>query len=962
MRKSIRTFLLSLSLLAFSFSGFTQNESPNVVLILADDLGYGDLACYGHPHIQTPNLDQLAKEGIKFTNFYSPSPLCSPSRAAILTGRTPYRTGIKSWIPQGQEIYLHEQEKTLATLLKEKGYQTFLSGKWHLNGGLDDPTHPQPNDHGFDQWMALHAFALPTHKNPNNIYKDGKAMGVMEGFTADIFVDQAIEYLNTRDRERPFFLYLPMAEPHTEIASPDEFNQRFATFTKGPIDLENLSDRGPGEYYANITYMDHQIGRLLKKLEDLQLKDNTIILFTSDNGPVTTQWRYWYEVNMYGSTGGLRGRKADLYDGGIRVPCIIRYPAIIQPNTSSDEPLHGYDFLPTLCQLLDVPIPKDRPIDGIDFSPVFASQKIERQDPLFWPFKTRTSDDPQGYQYAVRDGDWKMICDEGIQKTLLYNLASDPYEVRELSKQHPEVVQRLQAAVKKKKISIAEDSLRPRSNKNITELTLLYTNDIESVYDPIDAYWDEEQEHIGGIPQLTTLVKQVRANEDLSFFFDAGDIFTGALSAATEGNLPFDLYSSMGYDAMAIGNHEFEYGWKKLLHCKQRARFPVLNANIFYEGTDINYAQSYTILEKQGIRIGVIGIMGIEAFNNTIYALNRKGLEVRDPIPIVQRLVDMLREEGVDLIVALTHQNASAPMQSDKEVDPEVQRGFEEDYMMAGKIKGLDVIFGGHSDNGLWQPVRHPKTGTLVGLTFGQGKHLGYMKLGLDKENKKVNLLEGKLIPVHSDQLKPDPTIARMIEEARTKHPELATVIGTNKNTGYRKYYRESNLGNFLADIVRAKGNADIGMMNPGAIRADLDTGPITMEEITNIYPFIDHNEVLEITGEDLRVMLEYSFELVYGLVQFSGLELKYDSKAPVGQRLVEVKVNGKKLKDSKTYTIACTSYIANGGDRFPLVKDRKRVVKNPKKVVDCMREYIEERGELVLPEVGRMVDIATEK
>ena len=219
-------------------------------------------------------------------------------------------------------------------------------------------------------------------------------------------------------------------------------------------------------------------------------------------------------------------------------------------------------------------------------------------------------------------------------------------------------------------------------------VTLLYTNDIESVYEPVEAFWNKDIDQIGGLPYLSTLVKQIKKEEKgVNFLFDAGDIFTGALSEATEGKLPFDIYSTIGYDAIALGNHEFEYGWEKLLHVKQRARFPVLNCNIFYKNTDVNLCQAYAIVEKEDVRIGLIGVMGIEAFQETMNPAHRIGLEARNPYPIVQSIVNEIRDE-VDLIVLLTHQNHSAPMQTDKEADPEVQRGFDEDYEMAGKLNG----------------------------------------------------------------------------------------------------------------------------------------------------------------------------------------------------------------------------------------------------------------------------------
>jgi arylsulfatase A len=184
----------------------TTQTPPNVVLILADDLGYGDLSSYGHRTLKTPALDRLAKEGTRFTSFYAASPLCSPSRAALLTGRTPFRSGIQSWIPPDEDIQLGGREITLATLLKQQGYQTFLSGKWHLNGGLDNAKHLQPSDHGFERWLALHGWAVPHHRNPTNFYRNGKPAGEIQGYAAGIVVDEALAMIEGRRREAPFLL------------------------------------------------------------------------------------------------------------------------------------------------------------------------------------------------------------------------------------------------------------------------------------------------------------------------------------------------------------------------------------------------------------------------------------------------------------------------------------------------------------------------------------------------------------------------------------------------------------------------------------------------------------------------------------------------------------------------------------------------------------------------------------
>jgi len=494
------------------------------------------------------------------------------------------------------------------------------------------------------------------------------------------------------------------------------------------------------------------------------------------------------------------------------------------------------------------------------------------------------------------------------------------------------------------------------AQKNIT---ILYTNDIESVYEPIDAFWNDSIELIGGLPYLATLIDQVRTEEELSFLFDAGDIFTGSLSAATKGKLPFDVYSSMGYDALCIGNHEFEYGWEQLLHVQQRASFPVLNCNIFYENTDIHFAQSYTIVEKEGVRIGLVGSMGIDAFLYTMNPAHRIGLEVRDPLPIIQKIVDELRQE-VDLVVLLTHQNQTAPMQTDKEADEEVQRGFDEDYAMAGKLHGVDIIFGGHSDNGLWEPVVHPATGTMVCMTFGQGKYLGYLNLTLD--NKQLQVNESKLIPVDVSKLQPDEKVSQLVAQVRKEHSELTQVIAKVNQPGYRKYYRESTIGNFMADMMREIATADVGLVNSGSIRADLNKGDITTEELSNIYPFLDKYHVVEIDGSTLKDLLEYSYSLKYGLAQLSGIKCTYDSKQPIGQRLLKAKINGRKIKDKKKYTVVSSSFVANGGDGYEMLKNGKHLVVSELNMIDYFNEYLSSKGTIRMPSLGRQIDVSYKK
>lgn len=491
----------------------------------------------------------------------------------------------------------------------------------------------------------------------------------------------------------------------------------------------------------------------------------------------------------------------------------------------------------------------------------------------------------------------------------------------------------------------------------IKEVTLLHTNDIESVYEPLEASWRSDIDLIGGMPYLATLIKQVRAKESLSFLMDAGDIYTGALSSQSAGKLPFDLYSAMGYDVINIGNHEFEYGWKSLVETKPRAAFPVLNANIVHRDSDTLIAQPYTIIERDGVRIGVIGVMGIDAFNNATANFQRAELTIKDPIATTQYWVDKIRDD-VNMVVVLTHQNKTAPMQTNKESDPSVQRGFDEDFEMAGKLKGVDVIFGGHSDNGTLEPVIHPKTGTVIALTFGQGMHLGYTKFKVDTQDHKVKFISGKLIPVDAAKLQRDEKTYQLIAEQRRLYPQYTEQVATLNKAAMRRYNKESTIGNLLTDVMRAGSNSDIAMINSGGIRADFNAGTVTREHLINVYPFIDKLSVIELSGKQIRQLVEYSCTFPYGIGQFSGLKITFDSSKPPMQRLINISINGEKLSDTKTYTVATTAFVANGGDGYEVFTQGKPV-SFEKMMAEVLFDGLKAMKQIQLPAINRQVDIS---
>ncbi len=408
----------------------TSAEKPNIVIFLTDDQGWGDLGCFGNPKIKSPNLDEFAKKGMRLTQCYSACSVCSPSRSAILTGRTPYRNGVWRWIPSGHSVHLRTSEITIAELLKERGYATCHVGKWHLNGHFNSEKHPQPSDHGYDHWFATQNNAAPNHKNPRNFVRNGKAVGQLEGFSAVLVAKEAIDWLRNRnDKTEPFFLTVWTHEPHLPIESAPRFMEPY----------KDIDDEGIRQHHGNITQLDHAFGMLMKALDDLKLTDDTFVMFTSDNGPEGNGTR----GRTRGSTGGLRGRKRHSHEGGIRVPGIVRWPGRVKPGSTSDQPVIGSDIFTTICDIVDIPLPKDRTIDGASMLPVFEGRPIQRSEPLYW----RNHLAPAKYKVALRIGDWKIIGNNDLTSFELYNIKDDWRETTDLSAKHPKEFAKLKAAL-----------------------------------------------------------------------------------------------------------------------------------------------------------------------------------------------------------------------------------------------------------------------------------------------------------------------------------------------------------------------------------------------------------------------------------------------------------------------------------------------------------------------------------
>jgi arylsulfatase A len=404
---------------------------PNVVVLLADDLGYGDLGCFGHPKIKTPHLDRLAAEGIKLTSCYAGQSVCSPSRAALMTGRNPNRYGVKDWIPQGSGIILPRTEVTVAARLKAAGYATCLAGKWHLNSNFNGE-EPTPGDHGFDHWFATQNNAGPSHQDPVNFVRNGKRVGPLKGNSSTLVVDEALGFIK-QNRDKPFCVFVTFHAPHEPVAVPTEWSDAY----------KDESDPTRRVYYGSVSLIDHEVGRLVKYLDDEKLSANTLVLFTSDNGP-ETHLRYKAAERSHGSAGPLRGMKLHVTEGGNRVPGIVRWPGRIKPGQVVDEPVGFVDLMPTLCALAGAK-PPDQPLDGVDVSPLlFDAKKPERPKPLYWQYDKALGDTTPVWTVAIRRGDYKLLSDAALERFALYDLKADVGEKNDLSSD-PKQAERLKA-------------------------------------------------------------------------------------------------------------------------------------------------------------------------------------------------------------------------------------------------------------------------------------------------------------------------------------------------------------------------------------------------------------------------------------------------------------------------------------------------------------------------------------
>ncbi len=454
--------------------GYSQSfKKPNVVFIMADDLGYGDIGAYGQKLIRTPNIDALAKNGIKFTQFYAGTSVCAPSRASLMTGQhtghTPIR-GNKEVMPEGQ-FPLNASAYTIGELFKDAGYVTGNFGKWGL-GFVG--TEGDPNKQGFAQFFGYNCQRQSHDYYPDHLWDNRtrvelpNTLTYSEIYAPDIIQNRALDFLET-NKKRPFFAFMSFTLPHAGLELPEndklflEYRNIFKEPAKDVKSIKTEQSRYKGQRYphaayaAMVTRLDDYVGQITDKLKKLGIEKNTLIIFTSDNGPHAEGGN---DPVFFNSNSGFRGIKRDLYEGGIRVPMLMSWPAVIKKGRVSDYIGALWDFMPTFAELTDKPRPQN--IDGISILPVLKGRGTQQKhDYLYWEFHEN------GGRQAVRMGKWKGVklnaktnFDSPVE---LYDLENDPAESRNIAAANPGITKKITAIMKDARVENSDYPFAPKA-------------------------------------------------------------------------------------------------------------------------------------------------------------------------------------------------------------------------------------------------------------------------------------------------------------------------------------------------------------------------------------------------------------------------------------------------------------------------------------------------------------------
>lgn len=427
-----------------------ENSKPNIIFILIDDMGYGDLSSYGSHKIETPHMDRIGKEGISFRNFYVGSPICSPSRVTFTTGQYPARHQITSFLAgselnekRGMRNYLNPEAPSIARIMKDAGYATAHFGKWHMGGGRDVGDAPTPHAYGFDESLVSFEglgdrllIKGDRLSEESGKLENGKITWVAKHEQTPIYVDKTLDFIKLNKR-RPFYIHLWFNDVHDPFDAKEEILKKFSYYGNNHYEQKFL---------ATLYQLDKEVGRLLDGLDEFDLTRNTLVVLTSDNGP--TDWAFYYKQYFAppGSEGPFRGRKWSLYEGGIRAPFMARWPAKIPPGKVNEGTVfHAVDYFPTMCKIVGIEISQNEVFDGEVMYEAMMGNSHKRTKPLFWQYGSEHDIKPGNPRFisprlAMRDGHWKLLVNEDGSSAELYNVLQDNIEANNVAEENADIL------------------------------------------------------------------------------------------------------------------------------------------------------------------------------------------------------------------------------------------------------------------------------------------------------------------------------------------------------------------------------------------------------------------------------------------------------------------------------------------------------------------------------------------
>ena len=473
------------------------------------------------------------------------------------------------------------------------------------------------------------------------------------------------------------------------------------------------------------------------------------------------------------------------------------------------------------------------------------------------------------------------------------------------------------------------------------DLTILYSNDLHAHLEPHKVPWVSETRLVGGFANIATLVKREKAANPNTVYFDAGDYFTGPyISSLTKGEAIIDAMNYLGLDAACVGNHEFDHGWQNARDQFRKAKFPILNGNVFEKGTDkLLWNNPYIIKKVNGVRIGVIGMHGRFAFYDTISDEMIQGVDARDEEVYLRRYIAELKDKA-DIIVLLIHEGIPGRQSTTGAKD--VARNLQRDIELAKNVPGIDIIVTGHAHQGTPQPL--VSNGTIIVSTDAYTIELGKLEITYDKKADKVTSFKNTLNYLYDDEVPDDEQMVKVIGKWKDKLKQITDeVVTTSPAALTRSYGEESNMGDMVADaMLNAHPEYDFAVTNSGGLRQDIDAGVVRVGDLISAFPFPNTVVQLQMKGVDMRAIFEHGAGLTNGILQVSkGVEVVYDESKPIGKRIVKCNINGVPLDDAKTYRVLTSNFLADGGDGFLVFKKTLSYKNTGIEILDTMVKYL---------------------